>query len=129
MGDICNHVYKQTKATSRYASRSNVCSSVFKQACFFTGAFYFTWVPYLALQYMWSSGKAFSVYGFILYAASTVPMQGVFNFLVYIRPRYLDESVESVSALMRRISIRFSRQSTTQMQIDESRGRIINEKI
>ncbi len=123
MGDICIHVYKQTRLTARYAPSRNISVSVFKQACLFTGAFYFTWVPYIALQYMWSSGKSFSNYGFILYAAITVPMQGFCNCLVYVRPRYKERIYESVTSFAQSIPRRLSfqsRQSTTQMQNDKS---------
>jgi len=121
MINICLNVRKTTQASAQYTySRNSVQISkmVFEQACWFTGAFYVTWVPYLAMQYMWSSGKAFTNYGFILYAASSVPLQGFWNFIVYARPRYLNQShrpsrilsraakpVSSLRSSMRRLSI------------------------
>mmetsp|Transcript_11257 Transcript_11257/g.24380 ORF Transcript_11257/g.24380 Transcript_11257/m.24380 type:complete len:290 (+) Transcript_11257:2-871(+) len=94
MGSLCLNVYRTEKATGRYTNNGNTLSlSVFKQARWFVGAFYITWVPYLALQYTWSSGKAFTGYGFIISAGSLVPLQGFWNYVVYIRPRYLDRSV------------------------------------
>lgn len=125
MGNICIHVYKQTKSTARYSPSRNISFTVFKQACLFTGAFYFTWVPYIALQYMWSSGKFFSNYGLILYAALTVPMQGFFNCFVYVRPRYKERIYESVSTLAGSISRRLSfqkEQPTSQTKKNNSKG-------
>jgi cytoskeletal protein RodZ len=48
--------------------------------------------PYLTLQYLWASGKAFTNYGFILYSATVVPLQGVWNWFVYTRNRQLKEA-------------------------------------
>jgi hypothetical protein len=51
MVDILLDVYKKENASSRYTGGSNKLSKmVFKQALWFVGAFYVTWVPYLALQ-------------------------------------------------------------------------------
>ena len=61
----------------------------------------------MALQYMWSSGKALTNYGFILYAATSVPLQGFWNFVVYIRPRYIKANVEAFPHLPQSMS-RFS---------------------
>jgi len=109
MGDVCHHVYKNTRATRRYsASRNRTSKTVFRQACWFTGAFYVTWIPYVVLQYKWSSGKALTNYGFILYAATSVPLQGFWNFVVYIRPRYIKGYVEMVPNLPPRAASRFS---------------------
>jgi len=125
---ICLNVRKTTRASAQYASRRNsvhISTMVFEQACWFTGAFYITWVPYLAMQYMWSSGQAFTKYGFILYAASTVPLQGFWNFVVYARPRYFNAGLRSSMILSRvarpltalRSSI--ARRSASQETIDE----------
>eukprot|EP00804_Cyclotella_cryptica_P008353 CCRYP_018338-RA/>CCRYP_018338-RA protein AED:0.29 eAED:0.31 QI:0/1/0.66/1/0/0.33/3/1352/190 len=109
MGDVCQHVYKNTRATRRYsASRGRISKTVFMQACWFTGAFYITWIPYVALQYMWSSGRALTNYGFILYAATSVPLQGFWNFVVYIRPRYIKGAVQMVPNFPRAVTSRVS---------------------
>jgi formate hydrogenlyase subunit 3/multisubunit Na+/H+ antiporter MnhD subunit len=51
MGDVCLSVYKKEKASSRYTGgKTKLSKMVFKQALFFVGAFYITWVPYLTLQ-------------------------------------------------------------------------------
>lgn len=60
------------------ANRNNesFTSKVTRQTFWYLMAFYMTWPPYLALQYAWASGKAFTMYGFILFAGSAVPLQG-----------------------------------------------------
>lgn len=89
MGAVCVGVFKTERASRRYSSDANTISMmVVKQSFLFIGAFYITWVPYLALQFMWASGKAFSSYGFVLFAASSVPLQGFLNCIVYMKPRY-----------------------------------------
>jgi hypothetical protein len=53
MGIVCQDVYKKEKASSRYATAGhdmNLTKMVFNQSLWFVGAFYITWVPYLALQ-------------------------------------------------------------------------------
>jgi hypothetical protein len=35
-----------------------------------------TWPAYLALQFSWSAGAAFTNYNFILFAGTVVPLQG-----------------------------------------------------
>ncbi len=40
--------------------------------------------PYLALQYVWSSGN-YSAYGFVLFAGALVPMQGFWNCVAFKR--------------------------------------------
>ena len=53
-----------------------------------------TWPPYLALQYFWAAGKEYGNYGFILYAGTVVPLQGLWNFFVYARNRQLKKMNE-----------------------------------
>ncbi|KAL3779349.1 hypothetical protein HJC23_007479 [Cyclotella cryptica] len=90
MGAVCVGVFKTERASRRYSSNANTISiMVVKQSLLFIGAFYIAWVPYLALQFMWASGRAFSSYGFVLFAASSVPLQGFLNCIVYMKPRYL----------------------------------------
>lgn len=96
MVSICVHVYFTERASDRWRgrresrrSRRSLANQVFWQSFWYIIAFYITWVPYLALQYTWATGKAFSSYGFILFAGTMVPLQGAWNCFVYIRPRYL----------------------------------------
>ena len=46
---------------------------------------------------MLSSGRGYDNYGLILSAAILVPLQGFWNFFVYIRTRYLSQAVARVS--------------------------------
>ena len=110
MAELCIFVYQQERKTAQYTGGTPFSKAVFVQSCWFLAAFYFTWIPYLTLQYLvsgrlcnccilqiiigclilvllqqWASGKAFYSYGFILYAASSIPLQGFWNWLVYIR--------------------------------------------
>lgn len=62
--------------TSRYTGSSALGKLVRQQSFWFLTSFYITWVPYLALQYVWSSGDAYGKYGFILFAGISVPLQG-----------------------------------------------------
>ena len=67
MGDVTYSVYKKERASSRYTGGSNKLSKmVFQQALLFVGAFYITWVPYLTLQFLLSSGTGFEIYGLFL---------------------------------------------------------------
>jgi hypothetical protein len=96
MGALCLSVYKKERTTAQYSgSGYRLSKMVFKQACWFVVAFYVTWVPYLALQYLWSSGKAYQMYGFILYSGTFVPLQGLWNFFAYVCPRYANEETFS----------------------------------
>ena len=87
MGFLCWDVCKKERTSSRWSSRSSaygsdrsnrqsLASKVTWQTLWYLMVFYITWVPYLALQYMWASGQAFTSYGFILFAGTMVPMQG-----------------------------------------------------
>lgn len=67
-----------------------------------------TWPPYLALQYLWASKKAYTNYNFILYAGTVVPLQGVWNWFVYARNRQLKGVRQILSSLPSRISRRLS---------------------
>ena len=93
MGALCKGVMKTERKSRRYSVHSqtqhSISAMVVEQSFLFVAAFYVTWLPYLALQYMWATGRAFTSYGFVLYAASSVPMQGLLNCFVYIKPRYL----------------------------------------
>lgn len=76
--------------------RQTLSTRVFWQSFFYLMAFYLTWPPYLALQYAWAGGSSFTDYGLILTAATLVPLQGFWNMLVYIRPRYVNKSLEKL---------------------------------
>ena len=84
MGAVCWDVYKKENASKKWRganARNELSGKVFWQSFWFLMAFYGTWPPYLALQYAWASGAAFSHYGFILFAGIVVPLQGFLEFL------------------------------------------------
>ena len=49
----------------------------------------------------WAGGKSLYAYGFILYAATSIPLQGFSNWLVYNRRRLF---VETRKLVMKRLS-------------------------
>mmetsp|Transcript_38457 Transcript_38457/g.38825 ORF Transcript_38457/g.38825 Transcript_38457/m.38825 type:complete len:126 (+) Transcript_38457:1139-1516(+) len=88
-------------------------------------SFYMTWTPYLALQFLWASKKAFGNYSFILYAGTVVPLQGVWNFFVYARNRQLQSLSTELSAWSTEISSRIStRISSINVSFRRSSGSI-----
>ena len=62
-------------------------AAVFWQSCWYLLPFYLTWLPYVALQFMWSSGTGYSAYGFVMLACTLVPLQGFSNCMVYFHKR------------------------------------------
>ena len=105
VGVMTYGIYELEKKTSRYTDgRMKFTMMAFEQSCWFVGAFYVTWVPYLTLQYMLSSGKGYNNFGLIISAATLVPLQGFWNSFVYIRVRYLS----SIASRAHRISERIS---------------------
>ncbi len=96
MAIVCWDVYQKETGSSRWRQpgtagmpANRLSTQVFWQSFGYLMAFYLTWTPYLALQYTWSSGRGFSNYGLILAAGTMVPLQGLWNFFVYVRPRFL----------------------------------------
>eukprot|EP00956_Cyclotella_meneghiniana_P012895 scaffold18393_cov39-Cyclotella_meneghiniana.AAC.1 len=79
--------------------------------------FYMTWVPYLALQYSWAAGTAFTHYYFVLYAGTVVPLQGAWNCFNYARTRQLKHARELFSSLVS--SFGLSRRQSSQPEIME----------
>jgi hypothetical protein len=108
MAIVCLHVYKvyQASQQSRASSGGSIMLKlVFWQSFWYLMSFYMTWLPYLALQFLWSSNKAFGNYSFILYAGTVVPLQGVWNFFVYARNRQIKEVRQSIRKF---VSTKFS---------------------
>lgn len=103
MSTICWNVSSTESKTRKYHTRagndgrSSFSSKVFWQSFWYLMAFYLTWPLYLALQYAWAGGTAFTRYGFILTAGTMVPLQGWWNLIVYIRPRYGKNIINSIS--------------------------------
>lgn len=57
------------------------------QCLLYLGAFYVTWTTATILRVVQSLGQAPS-YGLVLSVGICIPIQGLLNFIVYIRPRY-----------------------------------------
>lgn len=60
--------------------------------------------PYLALQYVWSSGS-YSAYGFVLFAGALVPMQGFWNCIAFKRNQ-IKRVINNVTKSLRSTTIR-----------------------
>mmetsp|Transcript_9988 Transcript_9988/g.18140 ORF Transcript_9988/g.18140 Transcript_9988/m.18140 type:complete len:797 (-) Transcript_9988:447-2837(-) len=108
MATVCWDVYQKEKASSRWrisgvegTARNKLSEQVFWQSFWYLMAFYFTWPPYLVLQYLLASRntKVFTMYGLILTAGTMVPLQGFWNAFVYIRPRHLKRIRKSAPCL------------------------------
>jgi hypothetical protein len=56
----------------------------FRKSLLYIGAFYITWVPYLALQVMLARGNAFTYYWLFLIAGAAVTLQGFWNFAIHV---------------------------------------------
>jgi len=94
----CCGILPRRKSTSAGGNgRQSLTSQIFWQSFWYLMAFYLTWPPYLALQYAWAGGRSFTNYGLILTAATMVPLQGFWNLLVYLRPRYLQKKRDKAS--------------------------------
>lgn len=130
MASLCWHVFRTSRNSSKWAKRSGadrafnrsssgggsggsprggggVATAVFWQSIWYLVPFYLTWSAYLTLQYLWASGEAYSVYGFVLFAAALVPLQGFWNAVVYFRLRMKEKGNEiwvSSRAMMRSLS-------------------------
>jgi len=78
---------------------------VLKQAFFYLMAFYFSWLAATLTRLIQTiNGKSY--FPLILLFAITTPLQGGFNFIVYIRPKYLKyrkEHPDSICAVMCKI--------------------------
>lgn len=111
MGNLCWYVSKEERASKKWRQHSrrsingesSLAMKFFWQSLYYLGAFYLTWPPYLALQFMLASGYAYSHYGFFLFAGTVVPLQGFWNFLVYSRTRKITAS-SLVSSVVDRVS-------------------------
>lgn len=87
------HVHKQEKAAAKWQRKSGqdtsyVNSKVATQGLFFAGAFVITWIfPTLTRLMQAITGTA--PFGLILCMCIFLPMQGLINALVFLRPKYV----------------------------------------
>ncbi|KAL7545981.1 hypothetical protein ACHAWF_009330, partial [Thalassiosira exigua] len=114
MGSVCWDVHKKYKASSRWrmgageGAANSLSTKVFWQSFWYLMAFYMTWPPYLALQYLWASGRGFENYSFILFAGTVVPLQGAWNCFVYTRNRQLKALRENATGIISKFLSRMS---------------------
>jgi len=93
MASICYDVWKTEKASSgdrmsvSGQAPETMTSRMFWQSLWYCGAFWLTWIPYLALQYAWNSGEGYTSYPSILIPATLVTLQGCWNAVIYFRRR------------------------------------------
>jgi hypothetical protein len=119
MGIVCWDVYKKEKASARWRgdgtgrARNKLSIQVFWQSFWYLMAFYLTWPAYLTLQYSWASDTYFSNYGLILSAGTMVPLQGFWNFFVYIRPRQMKQATRTIRRASTRIFARLTSQTAS----------------
>jgi len=110
MAAVCVHVHKEEQASKRWRSAGNTVNrdsfsrAVFWQSIWYLCSFYLTWPPYLALQYVWSSGS-YSAYGFVLFAGALVPMQGFWNCVAFKRNQ-IKRVINNVTKSLRSTTLR-----------------------
>jgi len=85
MLNLCWFVYKSERASRRFRrhsqeARTSLSTAFFKQSLVYLGAFYLTWPAYLALQISVGHGVALSSYGFVLFAGTSLTLQGFWNY-------------------------------------------------
>jgi len=84
-------IEKKTKKYSfhsRRKSQTKYTSRVANQAYFFLGAYFITWTPITIVRVTQTFGGKTS-FGLTLLASIITPCQGLLNYLVYLRPRFL----------------------------------------
>ena len=69
---------------------------------------------------MWSAGYGYDIYSLTLTAATLAPLQGFWNFFVYIRPRYLKQASSLASRLMSMTFLKGRSRGRTE-HVDENR--------
>jgi len=80
-----------TNKTTRYSFRgkdAKLSTTVRKQALYYVSAFYVTWLALTILRILQTADVQVPYAIFVL-AVLLTPLQGFFNFLIYIKPRYL----------------------------------------
>lgn len=124
MVNLCWFVYKSEMASSRFRrhsteDRSSLSTKFFKQSLVYLGAFYLTWPPYLALQVMIANGKAFSNYGFILFAGTAVTLQGFWNYVFHVglNGKSIKQNIKATWTTVRSSAF----QSTTRSRYENSK--------
>lgn len=81
-------VVKRLRRGSHTSERKNLTKEVANQALFFFLTFFVTWTPSTVTNFVLHF-KYRPQYWVIALVLTVTPMQGFWNFLVYVRPRYL----------------------------------------
>jgi hypothetical protein len=87
------HVRKQEAETTRTLfsnASSNKSQSVARQGILYIAAFWLTWIFGTMNRAYQTATKGESLFPLLILHSTFIPSQGFFNFLVYIRPRYLN---------------------------------------
>merc|ERR1712194_775174 len=89
-------------ASNSYAGggQNSMSSATFYQSACYLVPFYLTWLPYLALQFMWASGSGYSAYEFVVIACTLVPLQGFWNAIIFFRKRLSGIIAREVTSLL-----------------------------
>jgi len=81
----------QERRTQQYSTCQNKLSlskRLARQSYLYVGALYITYIPVIVTR-LTQLLSGVTYYGMILTIAVTIPLQGFWNLLVYLRPRYL----------------------------------------
>ena len=78
----------QRKQQRQSRGRGNFSRQIAQQSYLYVGALYITWLPVIVLRgVQLASGVTY--YWLLVWVALSIPMQGFWNLLVYLRPRWL----------------------------------------
>jgi len=123
-------VYKTEQASNSYAGggTNSMSTATFYQSAWYLLPFYLTWLPYVALQFLWASGSGYSAYGFIVIACTLVPLQGFWNCIVYFRKRtsgFITEISSSLVSQLRSSHLRSTQQgpAASETRVSRQQGR------
>lgn len=86
--EIKSQRFSMSAINSNHSSRVSLSQRMARQSYLYVGALYITYIP-VAITRMTQLIRGHTYYGMILTIALTIPLQGCWNVLVYLRPRYL----------------------------------------
>ena len=83
-------VKRREQSSQMYTAHisSQLSRRLARQSYLYVGALYITYIP-VVLTRMTQLIRGYTYYGMLLTIAITIPLQGCWNFIVYLRPRYL----------------------------------------
>mmetsp|Transcript_38627 Transcript_38627/g.71394 ORF Transcript_38627/g.71394 Transcript_38627/m.71394 type:complete len:409 (-) Transcript_38627:265-1491(-) len=83
------YIFGSQGSQGRDKRKTERSKQVAKSCLFYLVAFYFVWFPHVVWEALRLVNSVVSP-GVYLFMVTTFPLQGFMNFLVYLRPRYLD---------------------------------------